>query len=182
MIQVRLRAKSGRGGSRSVTDIVRPKVYTIAPERPFLTTLADGLLAMIAGDPTRLPRVTILLPTRRAVHALRDAFLRAAPGGREAGTPLLLPRMRAIGDLDSDELTLADGTADGGTLAVPPAIPELRRRLLLTQLVMRWGQLRGQTPVTAPVRRYSREIARGCGYDVRVIGQLAGTGRSGLQR
>ena len=32
------------------------------------------------------------------------------------------------------------------------------------------------------LRRYSREIARGCGYDVRVIGQLAGTGRSGLQR
>jgi hypothetical protein len=36
-----------------------------------------------------------------------------------------------VGDLDSDELTSADGTADGGTLAVPPAIPELRRRQLL---------------------------------------------------
>ena len=94
-----------------------------------------------------MPRVTILLPTRRAVRALRDAFLRAAPEGREAGTPLLLPRMRPIGDLDSDELTLADGAADGETLAVPPAIPELRRRLLLTQLVMRWGQVRGQAPL-----------------------------------
>jgi len=90
--------------------------------------------------------------------------------------------MRPIGDLDSDELTLADGTADGGTLAVPPAIPELRRRLLLTQLVMKLGQLRGQAPVAAPIRRYSREKARGCGYDVRVIGRLAGTGRSSLQR
>jgi ATP-dependent helicase/nuclease subunit B len=110
--------------------------------------------------------VTILLPARR------DAWLRATPEGREAGTPLLLPRMRPIGDLDSDELTLADGTADGGTLEVPPAIPELRRRLLLTQLLMKLGQLRGQAPVAAPVRRYSREIARGCGYDVRIIGQL----------
>ena len=95
-----------------MTEAVQPKVYTIAPERPFLATLADGLLAMIAGNPTRLPRVTILLPTLRAVRALRDAFLRAALEGWEAGTPLLLPRMRLIGDLDSDELTLADGTAE----------------------------------------------------------------------
>src|SRR6516164_6198751 len=130
-----------------MTERVPPKVYTIGPDRPFLATLADGLLGMTAGDPLRLTRVTILLPTRRAVRALRDAFLRAAPEGREAGTPLLLPRMRPIGDLDSDELTLADGTADGETLAVPPAIPELRRRLLLTQLVMRWGQVRGQAPL-----------------------------------
>ena len=124
-----------------------PKVFTIAPERPFLATLADGLLGMTGGDPMRLPRVTILLPTRRAVRALRDAFLRATPEGREAGTPLLLPRMRSIGDLDSDELTLADGAADSETFGVPPAIPELRRRLLLTQLVMRWGQVRGQAPL-----------------------------------
>jgi ATP-dependent helicase/nuclease subunit B len=127
-----------------VTERVQPKVYTIAPERPFLATLADGLLGMTAGNPLQLPRVTVLLPTRRAVRALRDAFLRAASEGREAGTPLLLPRLRPVGDLDSDELTLADGAVDGGTIVVPPAIPELRRRLLLTQLVMRWGQLRGQ--------------------------------------
>ncbi|HEY1430720.1 MAG TPA: hypothetical protein VGF39_03710, partial [Stellaceae bacterium] len=130
-----------------MTQRVQPKIYTIAPERPFLATLADGLLAMTGGDPLRLTRVTILLPTRRAVRTLREAFLRAAPEGREAGTPLLLPRMRPIGDLDSDELSLADGTADDETLAVPPAIPELRRRLLLTQLVMRWGQVRGQAPL-----------------------------------
>ena len=102
---------------------------------------------MTAGDPMQLPRVTILLPTRRAVRALRDAFLRAPSEGREPGTPLLLPRMRPIGDLDSDELTLTDGSADSETLAVPPAIPELRRRLLLTQLVMRWDRLRGQRPL-----------------------------------
>ena len=120
------------------------KVYTIAPERPFLATLAGGLLEMTGGDPLRLPRVTVLLPTRRAVRALREAFLRATSEGREAGTPLLLPQMRSVGDLDSDELGLAEEAADGETLAVPPAIPELRRRLLLTQLVMRWGQVRGQ--------------------------------------
>ena len=93
---------------------------------------------MTAGDPMRLPRATILLPTRRAVRALREAFLRATPEGHEAGTPLLLPRLRPVGDLDSDELTLTDGAANGDALAVPPAIPELRRRLLLTDLVIVW--------------------------------------------
>ena len=126
---------------------MRPKVYTIKPERPFLDTLADELLKLARGDPLRLPRVQVLLPTRRAVRALREAFLRAAPDGRQPGRPLLLPRMRPVGDLDSDELSLADGIAGGEALAVPPAIPELRRRLLLTQLVMKWGKVRGQDPL-----------------------------------
>jgi ATP-dependent helicase/nuclease subunit B len=123
---------------------VRPKVYTITPDRPFLATLASGLLAMTGTDPLRLPRVTVLLPTRRAVRALRETFLRATLDGREAGTPLLLPRMRPIGDLDSDELSLIEGTPDGEPFAVPPAIPELRRRLLLTRLVLKWGERRGE--------------------------------------
>jgi ATP-dependent helicase/nuclease subunit B len=121
-----------------------PKVYTIAPDRPFLATLAAGLLEMATGDPLRLPRVTVLLPTRRAVRSLREAFLRATPDGREAGTPLLLPRMWPIGDLDSEELSLAEGVVDGGELAVAPVIPELRRRLLLTRLVLEWGERRGK--------------------------------------
>jgi ATP-dependent helicase/nuclease subunit B len=126
---------------------VRPKVFTIAPEQPFLDTLADGLLEMARGDPLRLPRVLLLLPTRRAVRALREAFLRAAPEGRQPGRPLLLPRMRPVGDLDSDELNLAEDAVGGETLAVPPAIPELRRRLLLTRLVMKYGEVRGQGPL-----------------------------------
>ncbi|MFL5268095.1 MAG: double-strand break repair protein AddB, partial [Stellaceae bacterium] len=126
---------------------LRPKVYTIAPERPFLATLAVGLLELAGGDPLFLPRVTVLLPTRRAARALREVFLHVAPEGREAGTPLLLPRMRPIGDIDSDELSPALGMAEEGVFAVPPAIPELRRRLLLARLVLRWGEKRGGTPL-----------------------------------
>jgi ATP-dependent helicase/nuclease subunit B len=121
---------------------VRRNLFTIAPDRPFLTTLACGLLGMSADDPLLLPRITVLLPTRRAVRSLREAFLRAAADGREAGA-LLLPRMRAIGDLDADELSLVEGAAGEETLGIPPAIPALRRRLLLTQLVLKWGERRG---------------------------------------
>ncbi len=131
------------------------RLYTIAPDRPFLTTLAEGLLGGAGPDPLALTRITVLLPTRRAVRALREAFLRVLPDGREAGTPLLLPRMRPIGDLDSDELSLieegveggGEGTVEDGGLAVPPAIPEMRRRLLLTRLVLEWGGRRGRDPL-----------------------------------
>ncbi len=138
---------------------MQPRLYTIAPDRPFLATLAEGLLTGAGLDPLALTRITVLLPTRRAVRSLREAFLRVLPGGREAGTPLLLPRMRPIGDLDSDELSLiADGITDGiagemgsttedGGLGVPPAIPEMRRRLLLTRLVLEWGGRRGRDPL-----------------------------------
>ncbi|MGH7116366.1 MAG: double-strand break repair protein AddB, partial [Stellaceae bacterium] len=131
---------------------MQPRLYTITPERPFLATLAQALLGTAGDDPLALSRVTVLLPTRRAVRALRDAFLRAVPVGKEPGTPLLLPRMRPIGDLDSDELSLVagagiEGPADEGSLAVPPAIPELRRQLLLTRLVLEWGRRRGRDPL-----------------------------------
>ena len=121
------------------------KVYTIATHRPFLATLAAGLLGMAGADPLLLPRMTVLLPTRRAVRSLREAFLRVAPDGKVIGTPLLLPRMRPVGDVGSDELSLSDGGAED--LAVPPPIPELRRRLLLTRLVLRWGERRGDEPL-----------------------------------
>ncbi|TMJ77075.1 MAG: double-strand break repair protein AddB, partial [Alphaproteobacteria bacterium] len=116
-------------------------VYTIAPDRPFLDVLARSLLDKAAGDPLSLARMTVLLPTRRAARALRESFLRLSGEEGGAGAPLLLPRLRPIGDLEADEIALGGGEGtDDPTLAIPPAIPELRRRLLLTQLVLRWGE------------------------------------------
>ena len=70
-----------------MSEAVQPKVYTIAPERPFLATLADGLLGMTAGDPLRLSRITVLLPTRRAVRALRVHFYARRPKDGRRGRP-----------------------------------------------------------------------------------------------
>jgi len=116
---------------------VRPRLFTISADRPFLATLAHGLVAMAGGDPLRLARMTVLLPTRRAARSLREAFLRLTGEGSDPGAPLLLPRMRPIGDLDADELEFVPGDE---TLAIPPALPELRRRLLLTRLVLDWSE------------------------------------------
>src|SRR5512137_2129534 len=96
-----------------------PRVYTIAPDQPFLQVLADAVLAGFpradgrAPMATELARWTILLPTRRAVRELEAVFF-AKSGGRG----LLLPAIRPIGDLD-DELLDDDTAADTGDLAPP---------------------------------------------------------------
>jgi ATP-dependent helicase/nuclease subunit B len=136
----------------------RPAVFTIPLHLPFLDTLVAGLRAEIGDDPLALSRVTIFLPTRRACRALREAFLRAS-----AGHPLLLPRMRPLGDLDDDELALApaDSASEAGGVDIPPALPELRRRLLLTRLVLEWGRRRGSAPLLpGQAAALARELAR----------------------
>jgi ATP-dependent helicase/nuclease subunit B len=114
-------------------DIGSGKIYSISPDVPFVDTLAAGVRASAGGDPTALAAVTVLLPTRRACRALTDAFLRES-GGR----PLLLPRMIPLGDVDEDELAIGGPAEDGPStdLAVPPAISDLRRQLLLSRLVL----------------------------------------------
>ncbi len=97
------------------------KLRTIPPNLPFLDTLARRWLAAHA-EPSR---GLLLLPTRRAARALADAFLRASDG-----TPLLLPRITALGALDEVPLTLA------GALDLPPPVPELRRLAELSRLVL----------------------------------------------
>jgi ATP-dependent helicase/nuclease subunit B len=130
--------------------VVPPHIYTIASDRPFLATLAQGLIGLADGDPLALPQMTVLLPTRRAARSLREAFLRLTAEGGDPGAPLLLPRLRPIGGLDDDEiggvLADAENTADA-SLAIPPAIPELRRRLLLARLVLAWSERSGEGPL-----------------------------------
>ncbi|HEX7966936.1 MAG TPA: double-strand break repair protein AddB [Stellaceae bacterium] len=136
---------------------MRPAVFTIASDLPFLDTLVAGLMAESGGDPLALARHTILLPTRRAVRALREAFLRAS-GGRA----LLLPRLAPVGDVDAEELVfLAEEAESEPGFDIPPAVPELRRQLLLTRLVLAWGRARGSGPVTAgQAAPLARELAR----------------------
>ncbi len=99
------------------------RVHTVDADRPFLPTLVAGLLA---EERLPLADTLLLLPSRRACLAAREAFARTA-GGR----PLLLPRLVPIGEPDEGELAL-DPQSE---LALPPAIAPIRRRLLLTRLI-----------------------------------------------
>ncbi|MBR0668693.1 double-strand break repair protein AddB, partial [Roseomonas hellenica] len=106
------------------------RLFDIPAHRPFLDTLAAGVLQRAAGDgPEALAKTTILLPTRRSARALREAFLRAA-GGRA----LLLPRMPALAGLSTED---ADELALPSLLEIPPAVDALRRQAVLTALVQR---------------------------------------------
>jgi len=117
-------------------------ILTIPAALPFLDVLADGLLEESGGDPLRLAAMTVLLPTRRACLAMRESFLR-----RSEGVALLLPRLVPLGDIDAEELELADVS---GTLDLPPAISGLKRQLLLAELVMaRDGMLADQAAALA---------------------------------
>ena len=77
-----------------------PRLFTIAPDKPFLEVLAGQVLKGFPctdGKPPGkldLARWTILLPTRRAVRELEEIFFRCA-----GGTGVLLPLVRAEGGL-----------------------------------------------------------------------------------
>jgi double-strand break repair protein AddB len=133
-----------------------PRLFTIPPSAPFLTILADAVLngdLPVAGgpkpDPLTLPLTTIYLPTRRAARALREAFLAAADG-----QALLLPRIRALGELDEDAAIIfgADGGAEDGFEGSPaaPAISALERRLALMRLIIAWGRVLRASGIADP--------------------------------
>jgi ATP-dependent helicase/nuclease subunit B len=105
-----------------------PSVFTIPASAPFAETLANGLIAQREpnDDPLALSRVTIYLPTRRAVRNFAEVF------ARELGGAALLPDMKPLGDVDEDDF-LFDTASDDITL--PPAIAPMRRQLRLAALV-----------------------------------------------
>ncbi len=113
----------------------RQNVFTIPPGAPFLDTLVAALLdgrliaGFDAGEPFALADLTLYLPTRRAARAIRERFL------AHLGRPLLLPRIRTLGDIDEDELGLLDTAAAD----IPPAVPAMERQLVLTELVLAWS-------------------------------------------
>ena len=123
---------------------VRPTVYSVPPHEPFVDALVGGILSgrtvpLDPGDPLALSRLTILLPTRRSCRALGLAFLRAAPG-----QALLLPRIRPLGDIDEDEMSIGDETDE----TLPDAVSPLERRLLLSRLIQRLGETPGGAALT----------------------------------
>jgi ATP-dependent helicase/nuclease subunit B len=116
-------------------------LFDIPAHLPFLDCLAQGVLRSVPA-PERLSRVTILLPTRRSARALRFAFLRAvAPeGGEDAPRALLLPRMRALAGLSTED---ADELALPALLDLPPAVDPLRRQAVLAGFVRTLPAARG---------------------------------------
>lgn len=130
-------------------------ILTISIDRRFTDALARGILTEHGDDPLALADMLILLPTRRSVRALREAFLRASDG-----KPTLLPRLAPLGDLDESEWDLAVG--DSSALALPPAIEPAERDALLTQLVAAFTDDQGHAIAQSASQalKLARELGR----------------------
>ncbi|MBS0253798.1 MAG: double-strand break repair protein AddB [Proteobacteria bacterium] len=107
-----------------------PRVYTIAAHRGFADALVAGLIPRHAHADYGLARLTLLLPSRRAIRTLTEAFIRAA--GNSGGGGLLLPRMVAVGELDLDE-ALGPLLDPLGAADIPPAVDPVWRWLRLAE-------------------------------------------------
>src|SRR5713101_8532134 len=122
-----------------------PRVFTIPASAAFVPTLIRALIGgtLVPGfpaarDPLALAGATLYLPTRRACRLARDLFLDVTEG-----SAAILPRIVAIGDLDEDEIAFAQaatGALAADALALPLTLDALERRMLLTQLVLKWAQ------------------------------------------
>ena len=146
----------------------RPHIYTVPHGTPFLDQLAHALLS---GDlpvpggrrpqPLELAGVTLLLPTRRDIRALQEAFLRAAKGAA-----LLLPTIKLISHTGEALATFGDIVEAQATDAARPAIGKIERELTLARLVLQWSQAIGSSQGSASARtpaqavRQAKELAR----------------------
>lgn len=113
-------------------------LYTIPPGTAFADELARGALARFGdgADPLAISRLLVLVPTRRAIGAVGEAFARVS------SLPVaVLPRIHALGDWDDDPELLDESDAFAGEAPdLPPPISPLRRELLLTKLIHFWSQ------------------------------------------
>jgi len=115
-----------------VAERAAPRLYSIAAHRGFADALVAGLVPRYAEEEFGLARLTLLLPSSRAIRTVSEAFVRHA--GEHGLGGLLMPRMAAIGDLDLDE-TLGPLLDPLGAAAIPPAADPTRRWLELARLV-----------------------------------------------
>ncbi|MDX5360692.1 MAG: double-strand break repair protein AddB [Alphaproteobacteria bacterium] len=147
-----------------------PAVFTIPAGLPFADLVAREVLRAHGDtDPLALADVTLLVPTRRAVGVLREAFLREG-GGRLT----LLPRLRAIADAGSEAAELPTG-ADAAALDLAPPVDPVHREILLARLILDGGVVDG-LDLDAP-----RALALG-GDLARLIDEMTaeGVGADGL--
>ncbi|NDW03978.1 double-strand break repair protein AddB [Jiella pacifica] len=121
-----------------------PNILSIPPGRPFLKTLAAGLLSgrivesfRYDGDPLALAGVTVYVPSRRAARSLSSAFTQVL-GERFGVRSAILPKIRPIGEGDEAAI-FATRESSAGTML--PAMPELERRLALARLARQWRRL-----------------------------------------
>ncbi len=131
----------------------RPRVWSIAAHRGFADALVAGLVPRYREDRFGLARLTLLLPSQRAVRTVTEAFVRASGAG------LLLPRMTVVGDLDLDETLGPLLDPIGAGVDMPEAVDPVWRLLRIAGILR--DELGEDAPGEAALLRQARGIAQG---------------------
>ncbi|MGL4240496.1 MAG: double-strand break repair protein AddB [Beijerinckiaceae bacterium] len=117
----------------------RPRVLSIHPGAPFLPTLVDACLDGALGVPfdreaRDFSQAVFYVPTRRAARALAHAFAEKVQPRSS-----LLPRIVPLGDpADLEDAAILSDDHVGAAADLPPAVPSLKRKLLLARLIEAW--------------------------------------------
>lgn len=131
-----------------------PQVYSIAAHRGFADALVAGLAPRYSEPEMGLARLTLLLPSTRAVRTVSEAFIRLS------GQGLLMPRMAVVGDLDLDETLGPLLDPLGAGTAILPAADPTRRLFKLAEFVgVEMADREGGAPRGAAQLRLARQVA-----------------------
>ena len=142
---------------RRMTGVLQPdsaKIYTIPPGANFLDELATTLAADLSleDNPEALADALIYVPNRRSERALAFAIHKA--GGRGAS---LLPDIRALGDLETEE---PPPSTEAALADLPPILSPGERIGSLTRLVMAYFTANKVDMPAASCLSAARELAR----------------------
>lgn len=135
-------------------DPARPNVFSIPAGANFLAELTKTL-AQETGlneNPEALADALIYVPNRRSASALAFALHQVA--GAKA---CLLPNIRALGDLESDE---PPPSAEAALADLPPVVSPAARIGGLTRLVMQYFDATGTYLPAVSCLAAARELAR----------------------
>jgi ATP-dependent helicase/nuclease subunit B len=98
--------------------------------RSFLHDVARGMMTQSRRLNIDLANMILFLPTRRSVREMTDIFLNLTPH-----QGLILPNMRAVGDMDDQELELVTTAMTGVPVSIPPAVPPFERTVVFARLI-----------------------------------------------
>ncbi|MFT6083501.1 MAG: ATP-dependent helicase/nuclease subunit B [Alphaproteobacteria bacterium] len=107
------------------TDI--PNFYNIPAGIAFSHCLAQGIMQQYGDQPELFAKMTIFVPSKPSIKTLRDAFLKV-----NHGKVLLLPKIRALGEMLEDEMVLLSNLE----LSQQKPINNNVRHLALTRLII----------------------------------------------
>ncbi len=133
----------------------KPNIFNIPAGEPFADAVVRGVLDRYVDQILDISEVTILLPTRRALKTLRDAFLRATDGD-----VAILPRLRSIGDVDEHGLMLQGWSVEAqDDTYISPPIASMERLLILSRLIRSFPRPKSQAFDEAESIRLARYLA-----------------------